>query len=83
MKINFKNVINNIPPQHVGKIIGTSIGLLFGLLVLIFGFWRVLLLGLFIACGLFVGHIFDSNPDIKDRIIGFFDRLFRRNDRYF
>ena len=44
--------------SHKGKIIGISIGLFFGILVLTVGFWRSLFLALCVAVGFGVGSLY-------------------------
>lgn len=41
--------------NHPGKLIGTSVGFLLGLLMVTLGFWRTLILALFAVLGFILG----------------------------
>jgi uncharacterized membrane protein len=60
--------------NHPGKLIGTSIGLVLGLLLVTLGFWRTLVLGLFIAGGFILGKRQDNYKDIST----WFERNFNK-----
>lgn len=47
--------------NHPGKLIGTSIGLVLGLLMVTLGFWRTLVLVLFTILGFVLGKRQDDN----------------------
>ncbi|NLX71283.1 MAG: DUF2273 domain-containing protein [Clostridiales bacterium] len=51
--------------SHKGKIIGISIGLFFGILVLTVGFWRSLFLALCVAVGFGVGSLYDKDSKFR------------------
>lgn len=50
--------------NHPGKLIGTSIGLVLGLLMVTLGFWRTLLLALFAILGFVLGKRQDEYKTI-------------------
>jgi len=50
--------------NHQGKFIGTSIGLVLGLLMVILGFWRTLVLALFVTLGFVLGKRQDDNQSV-------------------
>lgn len=50
--------------NHFGKFTGTVLGLILGLLVVILGFWRTLVLMLFVVAGFFLGKLQDEQRDI-------------------
>lgn len=50
--------------NHPGKLLGTSIGLVFGVLMVTLGFWRTLVLALFTILGFVVGKRQDDNKFI-------------------
>lgn len=50
--------------NHPGKLIGTSIGLILGLLMVTLGFWRTLVLALFATLGFVLGKRQDDNKSI-------------------
>ncbi|MGI6537402.1 MAG: DUF2273 domain-containing protein [Caldicoprobacterales bacterium] len=47
--------------NHKGKTIGILCGLIFGVFILLIGFWRVLLLLLCILLGYWLGSFHDNN----------------------
>lgn len=47
--------------EHPGKLIGTALGLVFGLIFVLLGFWRTVILILFIAAGYMLGKRKDEN----------------------
>jgi len=50
--------------NHPGKLIGTLIGFLLGLLMVTLGFWRTLVLALFAILGFVLGKRQDDHKDI-------------------
>lgn len=50
--------------NHPGKLIGTSIGILVGLLLVTLGFWRALVLALLAVLGFVIGKRQDDHQDI-------------------
>lgn len=67
-------IIQDLWEKHRGKIFGLLAGLLFGLLVLTLGFWRTLLVGLFMAAGFVIGKRIDEKGDWRE----LYQDLFRR-----
>jgi len=59
---------------HPGKLIGTSIGLVLGLLMVTLGFWRTLVLALFVILGFVVGKQQDDNKSITTWL----DRIYKK-----
>lgn len=51
--------------NHPGKLIGTSIGLFVGLLLVTLGFWRTLVITLFAVLGFILGKRQDEHKDIS------------------
>ncbi|MDA8223205.1 MULTISPECIES: DUF2273 domain-containing protein [Desulfosporosinus] len=51
--------------SHPGKLFGTSIGFLLGLLLVTLGFWRTLVLALFVVLGFVLGKRQDEHKDIS------------------
>lgn len=51
--------------NHPGKLIGTSIGLVIGLLFVTLGFWRTLVITLFAVLGFVLGKRQDEHKDIS------------------
>lgn len=50
--------------NHPGKLIGTSLGLVLGLLMVTLGFWRTLILALFVILGFVLGKRQDDYKSI-------------------
>ena len=50
--------------NHPGKLIGTSLGLVLGLLMVTLGFWRTLVLTLFAILGFVLGKRQDDHKSI-------------------
>ena len=53
---------------HSGEVIGAIVGGLLGLFVIIVGFWRALVVAMFIAIGVAVGRYIDVNEELKENI---------------
>jgi len=70
----FGNSKWSIPEEHSGEVIGAIIGAIFGLLVIIAGFWRALVFGVFVVAGLILGRYVDDHDSLKAAIA----RRFRR-----
>lgn len=62
--------------NNTGKLVGMTIGLIFGILVLSLGFWRSVLLIVFIGAGCWFGSKIDSGKNLHS----IFDR-FNRDHR--
>jgi uncharacterized membrane protein len=60
--------------NHPGKFIGTTVGFVLGLLMAVLGFWRALVIVLFIAVGFIVGKRQDDNKDILAWLKKFFKK---------
>lgn len=67
----------NIPEDRSGQVVGAIIGAIFGLVVLIAGFWRALAFAFFVVVGFLIGRYFDVNDDFRER---FTRRLGRRRN---
>lgn len=51
--------------SNKGKLIGVLAGLLFGILVLVVGFWRSLFLAICIGIGYFIGSVYDGGNKLR------------------
>ena len=51
--------------HHPGKLFGTSLGFMLGLLMVTLGFWRTLILALFVVLGFLLGKRQDEHKDIS------------------
>ncbi|MEW6621664.1 MAG: DUF2273 domain-containing protein [Bacillota bacterium] len=63
-----KKLFWDIVDIHKGKVIGTLTGLLFGLLTIIFGFWKASFLAICILIGYLIGKRIDENQDFKNML---------------
>ncbi|KLU61358.1 hypothetical protein CEB3_c22990 [Peptococcaceae bacterium CEB3] len=60
--------------EHPGKLVGTSSGFVFGLFLVILGFWRALVLSLFIVAGFLLGKRYDEHRDLTAWLNRFFQK---------
>ena len=60
--------------HHPGKFIGTLSGFLLGLLIVTLGFWRALVLFLFVALGFLLGKRQDDHKNIATWV----ERIFNK-----
>ncbi len=51
--------------EHWGKIICGLAGLIIGLTLVVFGFWKSLLIFFFVALGVFVGRMLERNENLR------------------
>lgn len=66
-----KDKLYNFYRSHKGEIIGAGIGALFGILVICFGFWKTIFVGICTFIGYYIGHKFQN----KDELIDLLDRI--------
>ena len=59
--------------EHPGKLIGTTLGLGLGLLMITIGFWKTLALALFVLVGFMIG----KRQDEHKGIMSWLDRFFK------
>ncbi|KUO50554.1 MAG: hypothetical protein APF76_07860 [Desulfitibacter sp. BRH_c19] len=64
--MDWSKILTDAVTLHRGKLIGATIGLVFGLCTIFFGFWKALFLGVCIYVGYFVGRRMDKNEDFKE-----------------
>ena len=57
---------NVIKERHFGKLAGVVAGLIFGCLILVFGFWRTLFVALLGIAGFVIGKRFDEKGTFQD-----------------
>ncbi len=58
--------------QHPGKVIGLLAGLILGLIVVLLGFWRTLIIMLFAGAGFYLGKRRDEHKDFSQFLQTFF-----------
>lgn len=66
-----KEYLLDLFSKNQGKIIGSLLGLLVAILILTIGFFRTLLIALFVCVGYYIGKKIDNNEDILE----FLDRI--------
>ena len=66
--MDLKKVFEDIMTFHRGKLIGVTLGLIFGLFTIIFTFWSALFLAVCIFIGFFLGRRIDDDKDFKELI---------------
>ncbi|HVJ48919.1 DUF2273 domain-containing protein [Desulfitobacterium sp.] len=59
--------------EHPGKLMGTIAGFLVGLLVVLLGFWKTLVLFLFVMIGFMLGKRQDEHKKLFDWLDRFFN----------
>lgn len=60
--------------EHPGKFFGSGIGFFFGLLFVIIGFWRAVVLTLFIIIGFVIGKRYDEHKNLGHWLDKFFQK---------
>lgn len=80
MKDFWKELINTITAfllrtldEHPGKLIGTLLGFVLGLLVVLLGFWKTLVLFAFVILGFILGKRQDDHKKLFDWLNRFFN----------
>jgi len=71
--VDWNELINEIWGKHRGKVVGILVGLSFGLLTAIVGFWRTLFISICIIIGYFIGKRIDNHENFRDLL----DRIFK------
>lgn len=66
-----REFLSKLLTEHRGKFIGGSVGFLFGLIVLIIGFWKTIFLALCMSIGYWIGGMSDK----KEKFISFLDKI--------
>lgn len=62
---------NSFFHKYPGLIIGALVGLLIGLIFLVFGFWKTLIFVVIVALGIFIGLLLDGDGRLKEHICSF------------
>lgn len=60
------NLLQGIWQSHSGKIVGTSLGFLFSVFIILVGFFQTLFVTIFVIIGYVVGKRIDEKEDIMD-----------------
>jgi len=61
-----KDFLLNVFAKNQGKIIGAFIGLLFGILILVIGFFRTVVIVFFVFIGYYIGKKIDDKEDLVE-----------------
>ncbi|MDB5084325.1 MAG: hypothetical protein JWN30_1211 [Bacilli bacterium] len=56
----------NVAAGLRGRSFGVLVGVILGLLYLVFGFWKVIIFAGFVAFGYYLGRIWEGNEDWRD-----------------
>lgn len=62
--------------RHIGKVIGTSFGMLLGFIYLFFGLLQTMVFALLVGAGYSLGKKYDRKEEVKDVL----DRLWSKKD---
>ncbi|NLK52680.1 MAG: DUF2273 domain-containing protein [Syntrophomonadaceae bacterium] len=68
-----REILLELWEYHAGKILGVLAGLIFGILILVFGFWRSLFVALCAIFGYLIGRRFDDKGTLRD----WYERVFQ------
>ena len=66
--------ISDFVNENPGKSVGAVSGLILGVLILAFGFWRTVVIILFIILGFIIGKMFDDGDSAIEAIKNIFRR---------
>ncbi len=69
-----RNLFDGVAPGHSNTIIFAIVGLIAAILLFQVGFWRMLVLVVFIVIGIAIGESLDGDPRLINMFKGFFDR---------
>ncbi len=69
----FLEIIRELLETHRGKVLGAIFGLIIGLLIIVFGFWKTVFIIFCILIGYFLGKRFDDEGSPGDWWDRFFD----------
>ncbi|MDS1030090.1 DUF2273 domain-containing protein [Bacillota bacterium LX-D] len=71
--MELEQLINVLFKHHRGKLIGILLGLFFGLLSAVLGFWKALFIAFCIFVGYYIGKRIDENKNFKSLL----EKLFK------
>jgi len=75
-----KRLLEECWNHHRGKFLGTLFGLLLGVLYLLVGFWRMLVVALLILGGFYLGKKVDEKERLRDVLARILPDHFFRDD---
>ncbi|WP_227765999.1 DUF2273 domain-containing protein [Zhaonella formicivorans] len=71
--MEWERVLEEILKNHRGKLFGIVLGLCFGLLAALFGFWKAVFIAFCIVIGYIVGKRIDENKNFKSLLEKLFE----------
>lgn len=71
--MDWLKVLSDLWTYHKGKTVGVTLGLVFGLMVVVFGFFQAFFIMLCMIIGYSIGRRIDDNINFKDVM----DKVFR------
>ncbi|GGE10370.1 hypothetical protein GCM10011571_09590 [Marinithermofilum abyssi] len=73
-------MLDRLWETHRGRVVGTVVGFVLGLIYLIVGFWKTMVFGLFVGVGFWIGHRMDRRDDVGEVLENIFpDKWFRKS----
>lgn len=72
--MEFSRLISDLFSENPGKTVGAITGFILGILILVFGFLKILVIIIFMLLGIIVGKMVDDRASVIDAITGFFRR---------
>ncbi len=75
--MSFMEILIELWRHHKGKSIGIILGLIFGIMVVSFGFWQALFIYICIFIGFFIGKKIDGRVSIKEAV----ERIFANKEQ--
>lgn len=72
--MNLTRYISDLINENPGKTVGAISGLILGILILTFGFWKTVVIILFVALGIVIGKMFDDGDSLIDAVKNIFRR---------
>lgn len=78
LKQSIKQVWDYLWANHKGATLGVIIAFVLSVAILLFGFWRVVFVGLFVAIGCFIGKQLDENNDLREKVNDFIQNIINK-----
>lgn len=72
--MSFYEIMLELWKHHKGKTIGIILGLVFGIMVVSFGFWQTVFIYFCVFLGFFIGKKLDSRINIKESVTKIFTK---------
>lgn len=75
--MNVMDILIELWRHHKGKTIGIALGLIFGIMVVSFGFWQALFIYFCVFIGFIIGKRIDNRTSIKETV----ERIFSAREK--